>query len=489
VSASSERPILGPSGRRAGLSEERLFRRSCFGCGKQTGVLLAANVRPQARLSLPGSLLALGFAALTLCALSSASTPSTARAQASLAWSDSRPEDLTIKLVTFGPGSDIYNYFGHNGIIVEDSAQHLARLYNFGMFSFGLDMLPNYMKGKLTFWVAETPVRATFAHYIDMNRSVHVQELDLTPARRVELAHSLAVQVLPENREYLYDHYYNNCSTRLRDLVDQATGGQFSKALDHPARMTFREHTRRHAQKDALLDFALVFWMNDSMEKPLKQWNELFLPGELELQVGRMQYTKPNGQRVPLVAASYAVYEARRAPVPERPARTWPFTLLFGCVAGGLLWLTALWMKRTGNVWARTVFGLQHVVWGFLFGVMGTAGFLMWAFTEHLVTYRNENQFLANPLTLLWLPLGIAIIFGSKRALTLARYVFYALAASSLALCVLKLLPNFDQDTSLTMTLLLPLNLGGALAHHALVREPATAPAPLSAERAAGSRA
>jgi hypothetical protein len=440
-------------------------------------VLLAAFARLKVRLALAGLLFATTLAV------------SPARAQEGLPWSDSRPEDLVIKLVTFGVGSDIYNYFGHNGIIVEDSAQHLARLYNFGMFSFGLEMLPNYMKGKLTFWVAETPVRATFAHYIDMNRSVHVQELDLEPARRAEMAHSLALQVLPENREYLYDHYYNNCSTRLRDLIDHATDGQFAKALSGPARLTFRGHTRRHAEKDPLLDFALVFWMNDMMEKPLKQWNELFLPGELEAAVARTQYTKPNGQRVPLVGASYSVFDARRDPVPEWPARTWPFTLLFGCIAGGLLLLTAVWWKRTGHLLARVLFGLQHIVWGLLFGVIGAAGFLMWTFTEHLVTYRNENQWLANPLTLLWFPLGIAIIFGSKRGLRLARFTFYALAAMSLALCVLKILPNFDQDTLLTMTLLLPLNLGGAIAHYALVREPASAPAPLPAERAAGSRA
>jgi len=459
------------------LPDHFVGRRSCFGCGTQSSVVDADNVpKPKVRLALAGLLLVCGLGA------------SSASAQDGLAWSDSRPEDLVIKLVTFGPGSDIYNYFGHNGIIVEDSAQHLARLYNFGMFSFGMEMLPNYMKGKLTFWVAETPVRATFAHYIDMNRSVHVQELDLPVAKRVAMANGLALQVLPENREYLYDHYKDNCSTRLRDLIDRATDGQFFKALDRPARMTYREHTRRHAQKDPLLDFALVFWMNDMMEKPLKQWNELFLPGELEAAVARTQYTKPTGERVPLAFASYSVFEARRPPVPERPARTWPFTLLFGCVAGGLLWLSAVWFKRSSSLFARVVFGLQHVAWGVLFGVMGTAGFLMWQFTEHLVTYRNENQFLANPLTLLLLPLGIAIIFGSKRGLTLARYVFYALAALSLLLCVLKLLPNFDQDTLLTMTLLLPLNVGGALAHHALVRVPAPAGAPLSAERA-GSRA
>lgn len=457
-----------------------MCRRSGFGCGTQNAVVVAANVpKPKVRLALAG---------LVLLAGASFAAP-VARAQDDLPWSDSRPEDLVIKLVSFGPGSDIYNYFGHNGIVVEDSARHVARLYNFGMFSFGMEMLPNYMKGKLTFWVAETPVRATFAHYIEMNRSVHVQELDLVPAKRAELAHTLAVQVLPENREYLYDHYYNNCSTRLRDLIDHAIDGQFAKALDHPARMTFRQQTRRYAQKDPLLDFALVFWMNDMMEKPLKQWNELFLPGELEVAVARTQYTKPNGQRVPLAGSTYAVFDARRPPVAEEPARSWPFTLLFGVVAGGLLWLTAVWFNRTHSRFARVLFGLQHVVWGFLFGVFGTAGFLMWQFTEHLVTYRNENQLLANPLTLLLLPLGVAIIFGSTRGLSLARYVFYALAALSLALCLLKLLPNFDQDTLLTMTLLVPLNLGGAFAHHALVRVASAAAPPLPAERRpAGAR-
>jgi hypothetical protein len=469
-------------GRRAGIFRtQNRARRFGFGCGTQNGVLLAARLRFALFVA---SLFASGLATGSVSA-----RPDARGAQGGPAWSDSRPEDLTIKLVTFGPGSDIYNYFGHNAFIVEDSAQHRARLYNFGMFSFGVDMLPNYMKGKLTFWVAETPVRATFAHYIDMNRSVHVQELNLPPDRRAELANALALQVLPENREYLYDHYRNNCSTRLRDFIDRATDGQFSRALDRPARMTYREHTRRHAQKDPLLDFALLFWMNDSMEKPLKQWEELFLPGELEMQVGRFQYTKPDGTRVPLVAASYAVFEAKREPVPAHPPRTWPFSLLFGCVAGGLLCLTALWFRRSGSPWVRALFGLQHVVWGFLFGVIGTAGFLMWTFTEHLVTYRNENQFLANPITLLLLPLGIAILFGSKPAFTGARFAFYALAASSLALVVLKLLPNFDQVTLIPMTVLLPLNLGGAFAHYALVREPVASTASVPAERAAGSSA
>jgi hypothetical protein len=393
------------------------------------------------------------------------------------AWADdappvpvSRPEDLAIKLITFGPGDPIYSYFGHNALIVEDQATREAHLYNFGMFSFGMSMLPRYLMGRLVFWVADTPVEETIAHYVGARRSVHIQELNLAPTQRGALATSLAVSALPRNREYLYDHYRDNCSTRLRDLIDRVLGGQFRRALDYPARLTYRGHTRRYAQHNPLLDFALLFWMNDSMERPLRAWDELFLPGELERQVGRMHYVDERGQSVPLVTATQIVFEPERAAVPEWPARSWPWTLLLGCASGAALLLTALWMRRVRSRAARVLLGAQQAVFGLAFGTLGTLGFLMWMLTEHTVTYRNENQLLANPLTLLALPLGVAIIAGSSGALWLSRQLFAVLTVMSLALCCLKLLPAFDQDTLIPMTILVPINLAGMWAYQLLAR-------------------
>jgi hypothetical protein len=406
-----------------------------------------------------------------------------------LAWVDSRPEDLVIKLVTFGPGDDIVNYFGHNAVIVQDTASSEARLYNFGMFHFGMDMLPNYMKGRLTFWVAETPVRLTFSHYMEMNRSVRVQELNLLPQQRKFVADQLANNVLPRNRFYLYHHYFDNCSTRLRDLIDSALGGQFKRALQAPARMSYRQHTRRYAQKDPITDFALVFWMNDQMEMPIKQWDELFLPEELERQVARMQYVDARGARVPLVAASYSVFDADRPAAPALPNRAWLFTLALGIGIGLAAWLTAQWLLRTGSSLARRLLGAQHALFGLLFGLPGLLGFLMWTLTEHSVTYRNENQLLANPLTLLLVPLGIGIALNSARAMRWARTVFYVLGAMSVFLLLLKLMPSFDQDTLLPLTLLLPANLGAALAHRALSQREALAALPVGPRDGAASRA
>ena len=429
-------------------------------------------------------LLLLGLVAL--CALVSA--PAQAESEP-VAWVDSRPEDLLIKLVTFGPGDDIVNYFGHNAMIVQDRATSEARLYNFGMFHFGMDMLPNYMKGRLTFWVAETPVRLTFAHYMEMNRSVRVQELNLLPEQRKYVADQLANNVLPRNRFYLYHHYFDNCSTRLRDLIDRAIGGQFKQALAAPARMTYRQHTRRYAEKDPITDFALIFWMNDQMEMPIKQWDELFLPEELERQVSRMHYVNALGARVPLLAASYSVFDAQRPPAPAVPNRTWPFTLAIGLGFGAAAWLTAHWLLRTGSSLARRLLGAQHALFGLLFGLPGLLGFLMWTLTEHLVTYRNENQLLANPLSLLLVPLGIGVALNSQRALRWTRTIFYILGAMSVALVLLKLLPSFDQDTLLPLTLLLPANLGGALAHRALSQRQAMTVLPVRPRDGATSRA
>jgi len=155
-------------------------------------------------------------------------------------------------------------------------------------------------------------------------------------------------------------------------------------------------------------------------------------------------------------------------------------------VAASLIACPPNWPR---SAWPRRLLGIQHALFGLLFGLPGLLGFLMWTLTEHVVTYRNENQLLANPLTLLLLPFGIAIAFGSRFALRAARLTFYLLAAGSLALLALKLLPNFDQDTLLPMTLLGPANVGTAFAHWRLAHVTRASSSTVRARSGAVSRA
>jgi hypothetical protein len=377
---------------------------------------------------------------------------------------------LRIKLVTFGPGDAVHQYFGHNAMIVEDRVSGQSLLFNYGTFSFGADMLPKFLKGRLEFWISVSDVQPTYRMYRAANRSISERELNLSPARRMYVAQRLEHDAQPENRDYLYDHYRDNCSTRLRDLINQAVDGQLKRANSGPARFDYRGLTRRYASHDPLVDLLLIFWMNDQQEQPITRYDEAFLPGELERQVDALRYRDESGGQVPLVLSARTVFAAKRAAVPERPPTTWPWVLAFSSLVGGVALGLALWWARSGARSARVAFGTWELGVGLVYGLPALVLFLMATLTEHRVTHFNENLLLANPITFLALPAGLRIALGSARARRWMAFGWYALCASSALLLLARALPAFDQAIGYPCALFLPINLGFAAAHAWLER-------------------
>jgi hypothetical protein len=385
---------------------------------------------------------------------------STAAAQPAWETGDSRPEDITVKLVTFSPGDDVVAWFGHTALVVEDARHNQQRLYNYGMFSFGDGMLAKFAMGRLWFWVGQAPVLRTYEHYKNQNRDVRVLELNLSPKKSLELAEFLAENVQPENRDYLYHHYFDNCSTRIRDAIDEAIDGQMREASSFETGQTFRDHTRRHSAHSPGMEMLLMFLMNDDIDDPVERWDEMFLPEELEEVVKEMEYENEDGETVPLVREEVVYYESDREPVPDEPPTRWPVVLLVGlAVAAGAVGVGWRYFSTRARSW-RVGFGLYNAVVGLAVGVPGLALFIMWVVTDHEVTFANENLLLGNPLTLLVAPLGLALALGSERAEGWLRQLWMVLAALGLALLPLKLVPVFDQNNLLPALLILPVLVG-----------------------------
>jgi hypothetical protein len=407
------------------------------------------------------------LARLLLCLIALLVTPSPAYARPMPPWGlgESRGEDLTVFLVTFGPGDDVPSWFGHGSLVVEDKRLGQSRLYNYGMFSFDERMLARYAMGRLEFWVADAGTGSTFRFYRSLERDVRVQELDLSPAQKVEMGRLLAENVLPENRSYLYHHYNDNCVTRLRDMLDKVLGGQLRAATSDPGRMTLREHTRRYSAVNPAMSVLLDFLMNDEIDQPTTRWQEAFLPDELEHQVAGLQVVGEDGTRRPLVAKNLKIYEATsRPPTPAEAPVYEPAMLALGLLLGGGAVGLALWGRRRGGRAPRILLGLESALVGLVAGLPGLVLCLMWLFTEHTVTYRNENLFLANPLTLLALPLGVQLLRGKERARERLRRLWQVLAGLALVGLALKALPPFDQDNWRLLALLLPTLVGLAVA-------------------------
>jgi hypothetical protein len=403
------------------------------------------------------------IAPILFCLLGLLVAASPARAQELPPWGtgESRGEDLSIYLVTFGPGDDVASWWGHGSLVVEDQRLKQSRLYNYGMFSFDERMLIRYAMGRLEFWVDDASPGGTFRFYRSLNRDVRLQELNLTPAQKVEMGRLLAENVLPQNRDYLYHHYNDNCVTRLRDAIDKAVGGQLHAATSGPGRMTLRDHTRRYSAVSPPMSVLLDFLMNDEIDKPITRWQEAFLPDELERQVAELQVKGEDGQLRPLVSKAFSVYEARDRPAtPPSPPAYGPTMLVLGLLLGGLAVGLAGWARRGGGRAPRILLGLNNVLVGLCVGIPGLALFIMWLGTDHTVTYRNENLFLANPLTVLAIPLGFQLMFGPARE-WMAR-LWAGLAALGVLGLVLKVLPVFDQDNWRLIGWLLPWSVGMA---------------------------
>jgi hypothetical protein len=320
-------------------------------------------------------------------------------------------------------------------------------------------MLAKFVRGRLEFWVGEASWPRTQRIYRSLERDIRIQELNLSAAKTKEMAQFLAWNVMPENRDYLYDHYRDNCSTRIRDIIDRSVDGQFRKAVSNPSSLTLRDHTHRHTQRVAAVDWLLSFWMADAIDQPIEVWDDMFLPLELERQIQALAYVDADGVTRPMVAQQSIVAEAANKPMtPEEPASGWPSALVTGILFGlAGVFLARRFVVKPGRV-SRLAFGLYHALVGLVIGTSGLALTYLMFLSDHTITYGNENILLANPLTFLLIFLGFGMCTSRQRPRRWARWIWLLLGVTSLVALCLKILPGFAQDNFLSLSFLLPIN-------------------------------
>lgn len=384
------------------------------------------------------------------------------QSEAPWATGQSRPEDLTITLVTFSPGDTLTELWGHTALVVEDRGLNHGRLYNYGMFGFDDGFVHRFVQGRLEFWVDDAPILATYDFYKQrLHRDVRLQVLALTPTEAQIVAKALADNVKPQNRVYLYHHYNDNCSTRPRDIVDLALHGQIKQATDKPARMSLRLHTRRYSSASPVMSVILDYLQNDELERPITLQNEAFLPDELERQLDTITVTHDDGTVGPLVKVKRDWFKSSRPPPPEVPPNWIPHLFLLACAFGGAA-LGLGHLGRRGARWPRVALGVQLSLVGVVWGAFGLFLFIVGLFTNHTVAHRNENLFGIGPLHWLLVPVGVQLALGRAKAWPRLRTVGLAVAALSVLGVLVKVLPMFDQDNWNLIALTLPVNVAVA---------------------------
>lgn len=381
-------------------------------------------------------------------------------------------DSLRIYLMTFGPGSDVWEHFGHTALWVHDPARGTDQAYNYGMFDFNqAHFFRRFIAGKMLYWMQGFDASLFANAYIQENRSVWLQELALTPAQREALRAFLVWNERPENRFYPYDYYRDGCATRVRDALDLVLGGAIRRQTERlPSGSTYRSHSLKLVEDDPWAYTGLLLGLARPTDRPISLWEEMFLPLKLQSTLRRVTVPAPDGRMVPLVASERTVYQSTRPSEPGNPPeRTWKYAL-FGLAIGALLAGLAEAARRAGRRRtaaarvARAAFAVVGGSWTFVEGLLGVLLVFLWAFTAHVTSQDNENVLQLDVLALALVVLLPAAAHGARWAARPARLLAAAIAALSLLGLLLKATPWFWQVNGGIIALALPANLGLAWA-------------------------
>jgi hypothetical protein len=366
----------------------------------------------------------------------------------------------TISVLTFGPGDETFSKFGHDALWVHDPRQPANRrdlVYNYGTFRFDSPwLIVDFLKGRLSYWLSVSTLQRTIGTYRSMNRSVNAQELAFSREQALAITAFVQENAKPENAAYRYDYYRDNCATRIRDVLDRHLDGALRAASGGPARWTYRDHTRRLTAGAPLLFFALDLALGPLIDRPISEWEEMFLPGRVEAKLAALQL--PDGR--PLVRRSRMLFEAQRAPEAETPPGFRWGWLIAGLAIGAGLW----GLSRIRRAWARVTLAAASGLMGLLWGGLGLLLLVLWLLTDHEVTYLNQNVLLC-PVWVLAVPFlarDFARATPQRGRLMLA--LVGAAAIGALVALVLRAALPASQHTGPALAFFVPQWLGAALA-------------------------
>jgi hypothetical protein len=285
-------------------------------------------------------------------------------------------DQARVSLVTYSPGDELYTAFGHSSIRIEDDVLGFDRLYNYGTFDFDTpNFYLKFARGDLLYLLAVGPALAEMSERGELGQGVTEQVLDLTPNQKQTLFRDLEINLLPENRGYLYDFLFDNCSTRIRDAFERILGQPLVVTV-LPGQ-TFRGMLDPYLERIPWTRFGLYLLLGAGVDRQVDPHTACFLPADLERAVLE---ARVNGR--PLVSEHRRYYEAQPLPQPQPLLEPLPVFLSITVV-----WL-AVWFLRGCGRCSRL-----SAAFFILIGLVGTFILAVSLYTRYSVAHQNWNLF------------------------------------------------------------------------------------------------
>lgn len=333
-----------------------------------------------------------------------------------------------IGVMTMQPGAVFWERFGHNAIVVDDGDRALS--YNFGFFDTAEPgFTGNFIQGRMDYLMLALPLEQDLSYYRQVGRGVDIQWLALSPDQNRRLRARLEFLARPENARYRYQYFGNNCATRVRDVLDEALGGELRRQLTASSLgNSYRSESVRLAWPAKWMALGFDLGLNADADRALNRWDEAFIPMRLQDSLRGMRLADGRA----LVQGEQTLLPSRLTPPPDELPQ-WPLT----AAAIGLALAGMLFIARRRS---RRLFDAGMLAFWLVSGLIGSVLLAVWLGTEHRFLHANANLLLFPPLT--WLA---AVLFAVRRRSNALHAAYLLTVKAVAALAVASVLLKFVQ--------------------------------------------
>jgi hypothetical protein len=299
-------------------------------------------------------------------------------------------DSAVISLLTCEPIDDMpYTVYGHTALRINDRVNGIDKVWNYGIFDFSSpNFLYRFTKGELNYKLGISSFAGFFEEYSERKSGITEQILNLTKEEKQKISDALVINYLPENRTYLYNFLFDNCSTRPRILLEKNIAG----TIEYPEilkQTTFRTIIHRCNINHRWLTFGIDLALGAPLEDSIGQHPQLFIPENLMRVFDQAKIVRTDGTIENLVSETRQL--APSYPVIENPIDSNPVTVLwlfFGCVL-----LISVWEWRR-----KKCYRLLDFVLFFTYGLTGCLIFFLSFISIHPAVVPNFSIIWAHPL-------------------------------------------------------------------------------------------
>lgn len=351
-------------------------------------------------------------------------------------------DSIRFSLLTCAPGTEIYSLFGHTAIRYENYTRRIDVAFNYGMFSFNTpNFIFRFVAGETDYQLGITPYSYFEAEYAMRGSSVYQQVLNLTQSEKERLLTILENNYLPENRIYRYNYFYDNCTTRARDKIEECIEGKVVYP-DSLSGKSYRSIVHEFTAGSPWNEFGIDLCLGAEADKEINKRQQMFSPFYMKYYASNAYIVDAGGTRRPLILDETKIVDVE-------PEEVQPGFILSPLMCGALF--LALCVVMAWGQWKT-----QRIWWGWdivLYGLQGLAGCIitfLFFFSVHPTVGSNWLLILFNPIPLLYLPFMVYKAVKRKKD-------YYHVGNMVYLTLFITILPFCGQEFNLTV---LPLALG-----------------------------